>query len=78
MSWRSAVCIAIVAIASFSTTALGQVRPEAKKKAASDAAPAEIARERFRIIFPPQFDATNRLTPVVYALHGYGGGMDRL
>jgi len=31
---------------------------------------------RFKITYPPNFDAKNKLTPVVFALHGYGGNMD--
>lgn len=32
--------------------------------------------DRYRIVYPPGFDATWRLTPVVYALHGHGSSMD--
>lgn len=31
--------------------------------------------ERYQIVCPPDFSADNKLTPVVYALHGYGGDM---
>ena len=35
----------------------------------------QSADQRYRIIYPPDFSSDNKLTPVVYALHGYGGDM---
>ncbi|MFQ5423839.1 MAG: alpha/beta hydrolase [Phycisphaerae bacterium] len=35
-------------------------------------------KDRYRIVLPPGFSVENRLTPVVYALHGYSGNMDSM
>lgn len=38
--------------------------------------PENVVSDRFIIVFPPGFDPANKLTPVVFALHGHGGDMD--
>lgn len=48
-------------------------KPAAKNRPART--PDPIVQDRFRITFPPGFNADNRLTPIVYALHGHGGTM---
>lgn len=49
-----------------------QKKPD-KKKAAEPTRPA-----RHKIIYPPGFKADYKLTPVLYALHGYGGNREQM
>lgn len=48
------------------------VKPEKKKTVEADK-PA-----RHKIIYPPGFKADYKLTPVMYALHGYGGNREQM
>ncbi|HKQ49181.1 MAG TPA: hypothetical protein VJZ71_14010 [Phycisphaerae bacterium] len=53
-------------------TALAQTPTEKKSDRRSPAKP----QKNYKIILPPEFDKTFRLTPVVFALHGHGGNAE--
>jgi predicted esterase len=58
-----------------SVAALAQDRAVRLKELSGTKPSRQHDAERFRIILPPDFVAENKLTPIVYALHGYGGDM---
>lgn len=69
--------VALISALLFSSPAVvvGQNRARRIEKPRPGRPSGQIVQDRFRITFPPNFDSDNRLTPVVYALHGYGGTM---
>lgn len=79
--YRFVLLIAFAAAALSAETAEAQVRGTRAGKAGQGKTrqgrpSGQSLQERYRIALPAQFDETNRLTPVVFALHGYKGHME--
>lgn len=73
--WITAAAAALVFIAA--APPLAAAPPDKGKPAkAKKAAPAKSTR--YKIIYPPQFKAGYKLTPVLFAFHGYGGNREQM
>ncbi len=70
----AAIFVAAVLLAADSANA-AQNRAVRKRRPIAGANANQPVAERFRILLPPDFSPDFRLTPIVYALHGYGGTM---
>ena len=70
--------MAIGVVAGLTVGAAGQDQAGRIKKLEGTRASKRGEGERFRIIYPPGFSRENKLTPVVYALHGFGGSMESM
>lgn len=72
------IIAAIGLVGAISLSAVGQDRAGRVKKLEGTKPSKQGEGERFRIIYPPGFSRENKLTPVLYALHGFGGSMKHM
>ena len=75
MKLAKSAMVAVALVAALGEVSAAQDRAVRIKKLEGTKASKQTEGERFRIIYPPDFSGENKLTPVVYALHGFGGNM---
>lgn len=76
MSLKSTTLLVAAALLAADSANAAQNRAVRKRRPIAGANANQSVAERFRILLPPDFSPDFRLTPIVYALHGYGGTMD--
>jgi predicted esterase len=75
MKLLASTIIAIALVTSLEQPSSAQNRATRIKKLEGTKPSKQTESDRYRIVYPTGFSPDNKLTPIVYALHGFGGNM---